>query len=165
MTFFGASKSNTSFNFNFSILIPSSPITTSRNSTFLAFYLHFPSFIFKLFSGNLFTTSSTTSSYSSSFSIPTIILSMKLATSLVLIKFYKILFIIVWNVARELVSSKNITIDLIISLPYLMENTNIPIILDVVEKILKSNYIFNNISIASQSRIIKVSPKLDMAII
>ena len=90
---------------------------------------------------------------------------MKLATSLVLIKFYKILFIIVWNVARELVSSKNITIDLIISLPYLMENTNIPIILNVVEKILKSNYIFNNISIASQSRIIKVSPKLDMAII
>ena len=53
----------------------------------------------------------------------------------------------------------------IISLLYLMKNTNVPITLNVVKKILKSNYIFNNISITSQSRIIKVSPKLDMAII
>ena len=37
----------------------------------------------------------------------------------------------------------------IISLPYLMENMNISITLDVVEKILKSNHIFNNILIAS----------------
>jgi len=37
----------------------------------------------------------------------------------------------------------------IISLLYLMENMNIPITLDVVEKILKSNHIFNNILIAS----------------
>jgi len=53
----------------------------------------------------------------------------------------------------------------IISLLYLMENMNIPITLDVVEKILKSNHIFNNILIASWPRIIKVFPKSDIAII
>ena len=37
--------------------------------------------------------------------------------------------------------------------------------MDVVEKILKSNYIFNNILITFWSRIIKVSHKSDMAII
>jgi len=36
----------------------------------------------------------------------------------------------------------------IIGLPYLIKNMNIPVTLDVVEKILKSNYIFNNILIA-----------------
>ena len=53
----------------------------------------------------------------------------------------------------------------IIRLPYLMENMNIPITLDIVEKILKNNHIFNNILIASCLRIIKVFPKSDMAII
>ena len=53
----------------------------------------------------------------------------------------------------------------IIGWPYLMENMNVPITLDMVEKILKSNHIFNNISIAFWPRIIKVSPKSDMAII
>jgi len=37
----------------------------------------------------------------------------------------------------------------IIGLLYLMKNINIPITLDVVEKILKNNHIFNNILIAS----------------
>ena len=46
-----------------------------------------------------------------------------------------------------------------------MEKMNVPITLDMVEKILKSNHIFNNISIAFWPRIIKVSPKSDMAII
>ena len=36
---------------------------------------------------------------------------------------------------------------------------------DMVEIILKNNYIFNNISIASQPRVIKISSKSDMAII
>ena len=34
---------------------------------------------------------------------------MKLVTFSILIKSYRILFIIVWNIARELVSPKNIT--------------------------------------------------------
>ena len=45
-------------------------------------------------------------------SILTIMLSIKFATFLVLIKFYRISFIIVWNVAREFVSLKNITVGL-----------------------------------------------------
>jgi len=53
----------------------------------------------------------------------------------------------------------------IISLPYFMDNTNISIKVDVVEKILKNNHIFNNILLAFQPRIIKVFPKLDIAII
>jgi len=36
---------------------------------------------------------------------------------------------------------------------------------DIVESIIKSNHIFNNIIIASKSLIIKVSPKSDIAII
>ena len=53
----------------------------------------------------------------------------------------------------------------IIGLPYLIENTNTSLILDVVGKILQNNHIFNNISIVSRPRIIKILPKLDMAII
>jgi len=53
----------------------------------------------------------------------------------------------------------------IISLQYLMKNMNVSITLDVFEKILKNNHIFNNILIVSWPRIIKVFPKLDMAII
>jgi len=36
----------------------------------------------------------------------------------------------------------------IIDIPYLIENTNIPINSSFVESILKSNHIFNNVSIA-----------------
>ena len=39
-------------------------------------------------------------------------LSIKLATSPVLIKFHRILFIIIWNVTDEFINSKNITIGL-----------------------------------------------------
>jgi len=46
-----------------------------------------------------------------------------------------------------------------------MDNMNVLIKTDMVKKILKNNHIFNNISLASQSRIIKVFPKSDMAII
>jgi len=37
--------------------------------------------------------------------------------------------------------------------------------LDMIEEILKKNYIFNNIVLASRPHIVKVSPKSDMAII
>ena len=53
----------------------------------------------------------------------------------------------------------------LISLSYYTENTNLSILLDDIEKVLKNNYIFNDISLVSCLRIIKVSPKLDMAII
>ena len=53
----------------------------------------------------------------------------------------------------------------VIGLPYFQENTTIPITSNVVENILKENHIFNNISLVSKSRVIKVSLKSDMAII
>jgi len=53
----------------------------------------------------------------------------------------------------------------IIDIPYIMENTNTPILADVVKTIIKNNYIFNNIAIVSRPCIIKFSPKSDMAII
>ena len=80
------------------------------DTTFLFFHLHFSSFTYKSFSASLFITSSTILLYSSSFFVPTITSSIKLATSPVLIKFHRILFIIIWNVAEELVSPKNITV-------------------------------------------------------
>ena len=87
---FGVSQFNTPFIFSSFILIHSSPITTPKNSTSLTFYLYFFDFIYKLFSANLFTTSFTTSLFLSSSFIPTIILSIKLTTSPVLIKFWRI---------------------------------------------------------------------------
>ena len=53
----------------------------------------------------------------------------------------------------------------IIGILYLEENTNSPIIIDVVEAIIKQNHIFNNISIVSRPCIIKVFPKSNIAII
>jgi len=53
----------------------------------------------------------------------------------------------------------------IISLSYLLENTNTPIMSDMIKTIIKSNHIFNNIVIASKPRIIKVSPKSNIVII
>ena len=53
----------------------------------------------------------------------------------------------------------------IIDILYLQKNTNISLTLKVVEDIIKKNYIFNNIALASRPHIIKVFPKLDIAII
>jgi len=53
----------------------------------------------------------------------------------------------------------------IIDIPYLRENTNTSITLDIVNQIIKKNHIFNNIVLASKPHIIKVFPKLDMSII
>ena len=88
LTLFGISQFNTSFIFTFS------------------------SFTYESFSTNLFTTFSTTLLCSSFSSFLTIILSMKFTTFPVLIKFYRILFIIVWNIAGKFISPKNITIGL-----------------------------------------------------
>ena len=53
----------------------------------------------------------------------------------------------------------------IISILCIVENTNTTIIADIVEAIIKSNHIFNDIIIVSRLCIIKVSPKSDIAII
>ena len=110
LTLLEVSQFNIIFIFSFSIFIPFSPITTPKNPTSLIFHLYFSSLIYKSFSANLFTTSSTTLSCFSSFSIFTILLSMKLATSSVLIKFYRISFIIIWNITDKFIRLKNIII-------------------------------------------------------
>jgi len=46
-----------------------------------------------------------------------------------------------------------------------MKNMNTSLSLDIVEIIIKSNYIFNNIAIVLRPKVIKVLPKLDMGII
>ena len=53
----------------------------------------------------------------------------------------------------------------IIEIPYLIENTNIPINSEFVKTIIKLSHIFNDLLLASRPRIIKVSPKSDMAIV
>ena len=53
----------------------------------------------------------------------------------------------------------------IISIPYLLKNTNTPMMTDVVETIIRNNHIFNNIIVASRLRNIKVFLKLDIVII
>ena len=53
----------------------------------------------------------------------------------------------------------------IISIPYLSEQTNIWVISEDIEKILKNTHIFNDVVPVSKLRIIKVSPKSDMAIV
>ena len=53
----------------------------------------------------------------------------------------------------------------IIGILYLFEQTNACITSDDIKKILKNNHIFNNIVLASEPRVIKVSPKSDIAIV
>ena len=53
----------------------------------------------------------------------------------------------------------------IIGIPYLVDKSNTCISAEDIECILKNNHIFNNIVLASKPRIIKVSPKSDIAII
>jgi len=52
-----------------------------------------------------------------------------------------------------------------LGISYLIKDTNISIDLSVVESIIKSTYIFDNIHIVSKLHIIKVLPKSDMAIV
>ena len=53
----------------------------------------------------------------------------------------------------------------IIDIPYLIENSNVLISLDFVKMIIKSNHVFNNLSLTSKLQVIKASPKFDMAIV
>jgi len=53
----------------------------------------------------------------------------------------------------------------IVSIPYLTKQSNTCLFSDNIEKILKSNHIFNDIVLASKLRVIKISPKSDMSIV
>ena len=53
----------------------------------------------------------------------------------------------------------------IIGIPYLIENSNVSILLDYVEMIIKSNHVFNNLLLVSKPWVIKTSPKSDMPIV
>ena len=53
----------------------------------------------------------------------------------------------------------------ILSILYYIKDTNLPITLDIIEKIIQTVHIFNNIILMSQSYIIKVSPKSKISII
>ena len=67
-------------------------------------------YTYKLFSANLLTISSTSSSYSSSPSVLIITSSIKLTTFPVLIIFHRISYIMVWNITSEFINLKNITV-------------------------------------------------------
>ena len=53
----------------------------------------------------------------------------------------------------------------ILGIPYILEGTNISVNSKIMESFIKSSYIFDNVNIISKLYIIKVSPKLDMAIV
>jgi len=53
----------------------------------------------------------------------------------------------------------------IVGILFISEKTNNQILSDEIEDVLKNNYIFNNIILASKPCIIKVSPKSDISII
>ena len=53
----------------------------------------------------------------------------------------------------------------ILDIPYIIEDTNTSVSSEIVEQILQSTYIFNNIVLVSKSRVIKSSPKSDIAVI
>ena len=46
-----------------------------------------------------------------------------------------------------------------------MNDTNLPITPDAIKLIVKSNYIFNDLTLISKPRVIKVSPKSDIVVI
>jgi len=53
----------------------------------------------------------------------------------------------------------------ILDIPYLIKDTNHLIFADIIKMVVKSTHIFNNTILTFRSQIIKVSLKLDMAII
>jgi len=53
----------------------------------------------------------------------------------------------------------------ILGLPYLLENTNTPMDLEVIKNIIKTTHIFNDIKVVSKSHVCKILPKSDIAIV
>jgi len=53
----------------------------------------------------------------------------------------------------------------IIGIPYFVKDTNSSITSDNIKLIIKANYIFNNLTLTSEPRIIKASPKSNIVVI
>jgi len=53
----------------------------------------------------------------------------------------------------------------ILGISYYIKDTNLPITLDIIEKIIQATYFFNDVVLISQPHIIKVSSKSDMFVI
>ena len=53
----------------------------------------------------------------------------------------------------------------ILGIPYYIENTNLLITTDIIERVLQTTHIFNNTILTSYLHIIKTSPKSNIAII
>ena len=53
----------------------------------------------------------------------------------------------------------------VLSIPYILEGTNMPIKSNIIESFIKTSHIFNNVNFTSKPHIVKVSSKLDMAIV
>jgi len=53
----------------------------------------------------------------------------------------------------------------ILDISYFVKDTNLSIILDIIESVIKSTYILNDIVLTSYPQVIKVSPKSNMAVI
>ena len=53
----------------------------------------------------------------------------------------------------------------ILSILYIKEGTNMPINSEVMEIVIKSMHIFNNVNIAFKSHIVKIFPKSNIAIV
>ena len=53
----------------------------------------------------------------------------------------------------------------ILDISYFVKDTNLPITLDIIESVIKSTYILNDIFLTSYPQVIKASPKSNMAVI
>ena len=53
----------------------------------------------------------------------------------------------------------------ILSILYFVENTNLLVIVDIIESVIKSTYILNDIVLVFYPHVIKAFPKLDIVII
>ena len=53
----------------------------------------------------------------------------------------------------------------ILGISYFVKNTNLSIILDIIESVIKSTYILNDIVLTSYSQVIKISSKSNIVII
>jgi len=53
----------------------------------------------------------------------------------------------------------------ILDILYFVDNTNLPITLDIIETVVKSTHIFNNIFLVSHSQVIKALPKSNIVMV
>jgi len=53
----------------------------------------------------------------------------------------------------------------ILEISYFIEDTNLSILFDIINSIIKSTYIFDNIVLSLCSQVIKVSPKSDITVV